>query len=74
MGSYRSGGKARLAYELERLGVAFKNSRPHHPQTLGKVERLHQTLKRYLAKQAPARTLSELQEQLNAFAHYYNAI
>jgi transposase InsO family protein len=73
VGSYRQG-KVLLEYELERLGVVFKNSRPYHPQTCGKVERLHQTLKRYLAKQAPARTLSELQEQLDAFAHYYNAI
>jgi transposase InsO family protein len=73
VGSYR-GGKVRLEYELERLGVAFKNSRPYHPQTLGKVERLHQTLKRHLAKQTAASTLSELQEQLDAFAHYYNAI
>ena len=73
VGGYRKG-KVLLEYELERLGVAFKNSRPYHPQTLGKVERLHQTLKRYLAKQAPARTLAELQEQLDAFAHYYNAI
>ena len=73
VGSYRKG-KVALEYELERLGVEFKNSRPYHPQTLGKVERLHQTLKRYLAKQAPARTLAELQEQLDAFAHYYNAI
>jgi hypothetical protein len=31
-------------------------------------------LKRYLARQAPARTLAELQAQLDAFAHYYNAI
>jgi hypothetical protein len=54
--------------------VQFKNSRPYHPQTCGKVERLDQTLKRYLAKQAPARTLQELQQQLNAFAHYYNDI
>ena len=38
-GSYR-GGKVLLEYELERLGVEFKNSRPYHPQTLGKVERL----------------------------------
>jgi transposase InsO family protein len=70
-GSYR-GGKVLLEYELERLGVIFKNSRPYHPQTLGKVERLHQTLKRHLAKQTPARTLAELQGQLDAFARYYN--
>jgi transposase InsO family protein len=72
-GSYR-GGKVLLEYELERLGVEFKNSRPYHPQTLGKVERLHQTLKRYLAKQEPAKTLAQLQEQLDAFVRYYNHI
>jgi hypothetical protein len=38
------------------------------------VERLHQTLKRYLARQPPGETLSELQAQLDAFAHYYNHI
>jgi transposase InsO family protein len=70
-GSYR-GGKVLLEYELERLGVEFKNSRPYHPQTCGKVERLHQTLKRNLAKQAEAETLGELQSQLDAFARYYN--
>ena len=73
VGGYRKG-KVLLEYELERLGVLFKNSRPYHPQTLGKVERLHQTLKRYLAKQKPAKTLSELQGQLDAFRHYYNHI
>ena len=72
-GSYR-GGKVLLEYELERLGVAFKNSRPYHPQTCGKVERLHQTLKRYLAKQPPAQTPRELQGQLDAFLRYYNHI
>ena len=65
-------GKVLLESELERLGVAFKNSRPYHPQTCGKVERLHQTLKRYLSKQPPAHNLDELQGQLDAFAHYYN--
>lgn len=68
------GGKVLLQVEMERLGVAAKNSRPYHPQTCGKVERLHQTLKRYLARPAAARTLAELQTQLDAFAHYYNAI
>jgi transposase InsO family protein len=72
-GSYR-GGKVLLQSELERLGVTFKNSRPYHPQTCGKVERLHQTLKRYLARQAPAKTLTQLQGQLDAFVHYYNHI
>jgi transposase InsO family protein len=72
-GSYRHG-KVLLEYELERLGVEFKNSRPYHPQTCGKIERLHQTLKRYLAKQPAAETLIELQGQLDAFAHYYNHI
>ena len=43
-GSYRHG-KVLLEYELERLGVAFKNSRPYHPQTNGKDERFHRTLK-----------------------------
>lgn len=68
------GGKVLLQLEMERLGVVAKNSRPYHPQTCGKVERLHQTLKRYLARQVPAKTLAELQDQLDAFAHYYNAI
>ncbi|HEY2718516.1 MAG TPA: IS481 family transposase, partial [Solirubrobacteraceae bacterium] len=65
-------GKVALQTELERLGVAAKNSRPYHPQTCGKVERLHQTLKRYLEKQPSARTLEDLQAQLDAFLHYYN--
>jgi transposase InsO family protein len=61
------GGKVLLQSELKRLGIAAKNSRPYHPQTCGKVERLHQTLKRYLARQPPAPTLSDLQRQLDGF-------
>ena len=67
-------GKVLLQSELERLGIASKNSRPYHPQTCGKIERLHQTLKRYLAKQPPANGLTELQGQLDTFVHYYNDI
>ena len=67
-------GKVLLQSELQRLGIASKNSRPYHPQTCGKIERLHQTLKRYLAKQPPANGLTELQAQLDAFVHYYNDI
>jgi transposase InsO family protein len=65
-------GKGLLESELERLGIRYTNSRPYHPQTCGKVERLHQTLKKYLAKQAPAASLAVLQLQLDTFRAYYN--
>lgn len=65
-------GKVLLQTELERLGITSKNSRPYHPQTCGKIERLHQTLKRYLTHQPAAKTLTELQAQLDTSVHYYN--
>jgi len=66
------GGKVVLETELERLGVRHKHSRPYHPQTCGKVERFHQTLKKYLRKQPAAGSLEALQRQLDRFARYYN--
>jgi transposase InsO family protein len=65
-------GKVLLEVELEQLGIVCKHSTPYHPQTCGKVERFHQTLKRFLAKQAPAHSLAQLQLQLDAFRSYYN--
>ncbi|MDQ6948759.1 MAG: integrase core domain-containing protein [Actinomycetota bacterium] len=65
-------GKVALELELERLGIELKHSTPYHPQTCGKVERLHQTLKRYLRRQPPAQSLAHLQLQLDAFREYYN--
>lgn len=66
------GGKVLLESELERLGILGKHSRPYHPQTCGKVERFHQTQKRWLAKQPPAATLAELQGQLDRVRLQYN--
>src|SRR5216684_1397147 len=65
-------GKVLLELELERLGIVFKHSTPYHPQTCGKVERFHQTLKRFLRKQPSASSLAELQWQLDVFREYYN--
>ena len=65
-------GKVFLELELERLGIVFKHSTPYHPQTCGKVERFHQTLKRFLRKQSPAGSIAELQFQLDTFRDYYN--
>ena len=66
------GGRNAFEYLLPVLGVRQKNGSPGHPQTQGKVERFHQTLKRYLTAQPVARTLAELQQQLDTFREHYN--
>jgi transposase InsO family protein len=71
-GGKNRGGKVLLELELERLGIVFKHSTPYHPQTCGKVERFHQTVKRFLKKQTAARNVQELQFQLDTFRDYYN--
>ena len=68
------GGRAALEQELLALGIVFKHSRPYHPQTCGKVERFHQTLKGFLAKQPRAANISQLQAQIDRFVAYYNTI
>jgi transposase InsO family protein len=61
-----------LADALAPMGIAAGHSRPYHPQTNGKVERFHQTLKRWLTRQPPAATIPELQAQLDLFRLIYN--
>jgi transposase InsO family protein len=65
-------GRVALESELDRLGVQCAHSTPYHPQTCGKVERFHQTLKLFLTKQAPAESIPHLQLQLDAFRIIYN--
>ena len=64
-------GRVALESELDRLGVQCVHSTPYHPQTCGKVERFHQTLKLFLAKQARAASIPLLQLQLDAFRTIY---
>ena len=66
------GGRNAFEYLLAALGITQKNGHPFHPQTQGKVERFHQTQKRWLAAQPPAATLADLQAQLDAFREHYN--
>jgi transposase InsO family protein len=65
-------GKVIIEAELESLGIRCIHSTPYHPQTCGKVERFHQTLKRFLTKQAVPQSVTHLQLQLDAFRSYYN--
>jgi Integrase core domain len=61
-----------LATALAPLGVAASHTRPYSPSSNGKVERFHQTVQQWLAKQSPAATLTELQTQLDLFRLHYN--
>ncbi len=70
--SPRGGTSSAIETELLSLGISSKHSRPYHPQTCGKVERFHQTLKRYLAKQDRPATTKQLQRLLDRFVAYYN--
>jgi transposase InsO family protein len=69
--AYR-GAATGLEIELAALGVTFKHGKPYHPQTQGKIERYHRTLKTYLRRRPPARNLGALQTQLDRFVHLYN--
>ena len=71
-GRYRSNGRVRLEITLNQRGVSFVHSRPYHPQTCGKVERFHQTVKKWLGRPSPPGTIAELQAQLDTFRGYYN--
>jgi transposase InsO family protein len=68
------GDRGALATELALRGIVFKHSRPYHPQTCGKVERFHQTEKKYLAAKPATRSLPQLQAQLDVFETYYNDV
>jgi transposase InsO family protein len=66
------GGRNAFEHQLHALGITQKNGSPSHPQTQGKIERFHQTLKRWLTGQPRAHTLEDLNEQLEKFRHIYN--
>jgi transposase InsO family protein len=73
-GRFRGGGRVVLEVTLHARGVVLSHSRPYHPQTCGKVERFHQTQKKWLSSQPGAANLAELQAQLDQFRAYYNDV
>ncbi|GAF51526.1 MULTISPECIES: IS481 family transposase [Rhodococcus] len=68
----RRGGMSEVERNLAALGTVTIASSVRHPQTCGKNERAHQTLRKWLAKQPPAATLTELQSQLDTYRQLYN--
>jgi transposase InsO family protein len=73
-GLARGGGRVTLEKTLQARGIRPVHTRAYHPQTNGKVERFHQSLKKWLRGQPPAGTLRHLQHQLDTFRGYYNTV
>ena len=61
-----------LTVWLMRLGVGITHSRPRHPQTLGKDERFHRTLKAEILGQCRDLKLSECQPRFDSWRTCYN--
>ncbi|MDI9903935.1 DDE-type integrase/transposase/recombinase [Rhodococcus sp. IEGM 1409] len=68
----RRGTISELERELAALGIVAITSSIAHPQTCGKIERHHQTMKRWIAARPPAVSLQELQILLDAYRRFYN--
>jgi transposase InsO family protein len=64
----------RLGVWLIRLGISVCHSRPYHPQTSGKIERFHRTLKTDLLQDYRYRSLTDTQAAFDTWRHTYNHI
>ena len=60
-----------LADYLQENGMAHTRGRPYHPQTQGKIERWHRSMKNQILLNNYYLP-DELQEQLQQFVNYYN--
>jgi transposase InsO family protein len=65
-------GKTAFQKLLVREGIQHVVSRAHHPETLGKIERLWETVGRELWDRAHPQDLAEARERLGHYFHHYN--
>jgi len=68
----RRGWEAPFETALRSLKIKPITSTPNHPATCGKVERFHQTLKKWLTAQDSATGIDQLQTLIDRFIDYYN--
>ena len=61
-----------LTVWLMRLGIRVSHGRPYHPQTQGKDERFHRTLKAEVLQGRTFRTMSEVSDRFVAWREVYN--
>lgn len=61
-----------LTVWLMQLGIAVLHSRPYHPQTLGKLERFHRSLKSELLQGRTFADLDHCQRAFDTWRNFYN--
>ena len=61
-----------LTVWLLHLGIKVVHSRPYHPQTLGKLERFHRSLKAELLQGHHYPDLAHCQASFDRWRHFYN--
>lgn len=72
-GSPRNPGEiTELSIWLVRLGIRISFSRPHHPQTNGKIERFHRSLKAEVLNGRHFRNLADTQAAFDQWREIYN--
>lgn len=73
-GSTQTGSLTGLGAWLARLGVRLGHSRPYHPQTQGKDERFHRTLKTELLARQSFASLAAAQTAFDTWRDRYNLL
>jgi transposase InsO family protein len=67
-------GYTRLGLWLLRQDVGVCHGRPRHPQTQGKDERLHRTLKEELLMRQPLANMADAQKHFDPWREQYNCV
>jgi transposase InsO family protein len=65
-------GKSRFQKVLKRQGIGHVRSAPHHPMTLGKIERFWKTLWEEFLEEAVFASFADASQRLEHWVHYYN--
>ena len=65
-------GRTNFQRELEKDKVSHLKSRPHHPMTLGKIERFWRSIQQEFLFRAKFDTFEEARDRINLWVKYYN--